>query len=311
MFKKAIFVACVAAIGSSFGQIGVFDVAQDVGSVGVKGSTTYDNATGDYTINGSGTNMYHLDDQFHFVYKKMVGNFVARARCKGYTPRGTTLPNDDCKAGWMARKALTNNSAWVGTGLHKKGLVSILLRPENNFETGEVKDSTVITNSVPNITQLERKGNLYIMGLGVEGSVMHYDTLDTVPWPSSVPDPFGVGKKLPVRLGDTVFLGLFVCSKNNQVAETYTFDSVTISGPTSIAPLFSVIQPTFSISVQSLIHNPELFSSITVVNGMGQDIIAGEPALFSSMIKRLGSGIYYVKARTLNGGTYNLKFVQR
>jgi TolB protein len=307
--RRAIFIVSACLIGhfAGFAQIGVFDAEGDVGNPQSKGKVVYSSATQEYSVTGGGNNMYHAGDQFHFVWKKVTGDFIARARCKGYVKNGAE-PDLNCKAGWMARKDLTGGSIYAGTGLHQKGLATLLYRAKDSHETGEVKDSTKITNTTPNITQLERKGNTYIMGLAIEGSAMHYDTLDTIA--RTITDDMACMDR-PALLGDSVYLGFYVCSKNEGKLETWVFDSVTISGPTSTAPLFSVIQPTFSISVQSLIHNPELFSSITVVNGMGQDIVAGEPALFSTMIKRLGSGIYYVKARTLNGGTYNLKFVQR
>jgi TolB protein len=294
MFKKAVFIAFIAAVGSSFAQLGVFEAEGEVGNCKTKGKVVYDSTTKEYAVSGAGVNVFHVDDQCHFVWKKMAGDFFVRTRSKGYVKQAAD-PDKWCKTGWMARKDITHDCAYVGTGLHPSGLVTLIDRPTTGAQTDEVQDSLKVTNATPNIMQLHRKGTTYIMGIAIEGSAMHFDTVKNV------------------ELGaEPLYVGLYVCSHNENLLETFVYDNVYMGAgePTSIAVVGNDFAPTRTIAIKSLIRTPELFSSVTVINGLGQDIIAGEPALFSSMIKRLGSGIYYVKARAVNGETYNLKFVR-
>jgi TolB protein len=311
MIRRVAFVigACLIGNIAALAQIGIFDTEGGVGNPKNKGKVVYDSKTGEYTITGSGQNMYHAQDQFHFVYKKIVGDFTVRARSKGYIKQATE-PNADCKAGWMIRKSLATGSVYAGTGLHQKGLVSLLYRAKENGETGEVKDSTKIANTTPNITQIQRKGNTYIMGIAIEGATMHYDTLDTIINPN--PNDFA-GRDRPARVGDTAYVGLYVCSKNPDALETFLFDSVSIvTGNTAVA--FPNVNPTMQsaqLSLQSLIHNPELYSSVSIFNSLGQGIRSVDPARFTSQMKLCGSGVYYIRAQTLAGTTNNWRFVQK
>ena len=56
----------------------------------------------EYTISGSGTNMWFVSDEFHFVWKKMNGNFILRTRVK-FIGKGAV---EHRKVGWMVRPKL-------------------------------------------------------------------------------------------------------------------------------------------------------------------------------------------------------------
>jgi hypothetical protein len=295
MVKKAVFIALIAVVGSSFAQLGIFDAEGEVGNPAKTGKVLYDSIAKEYTITGGGHNMFHAEDQCHFVWKKMAGDFTVRARSKGYIVQGAE-PAKYCKAGWMFRKNLSTGSPYAGTAIHQDGNVSVLARPTQSVETKDVIDTKKVTNATPIIVKFQRKGDTYIMGFAVEGAEMRYDTIKTT--------DFGQ---------DSLLLGLYVCSNNDNGVESFVFDSISmvIGNVTPIVPMVNVLTPSSNISIQSLIHNPELFSSIMVTNSRGQCIPAGKPAFFSSIAKRLESGIYYVKARSLTGAIYNLKFIQK
>src|SRR5829696_1570872 len=61
---------------------GMFDGQTDVGQVNKPGSVTYDAEKQAYTISGSGTNMWGDRDEFHFLWKRMKGNFILTARVR-------------------------------------------------------------------------------------------------------------------------------------------------------------------------------------------------------------------------------------
>ena len=57
-------------------QIGVFDAQADVGQVTHKGTATYDPVRQEYLVAGSGRNMWGAQDDFHYVWKRVSGNFI-------------------------------------------------------------------------------------------------------------------------------------------------------------------------------------------------------------------------------------------
>jgi hypothetical protein len=297
MMRGVAFVVGACLIGNiaGFAQLGVFEAEGEVGNCSTKGKVVYDSKTEEYAVSGAGVNVFHVDDQCHFVWKKMAGDFFVRVRSKGYIEQ-TTKIEEWCKAGWMARKDITHDCAYVGTGIHPSGLVTLIYRPTAGAQTGETKDSLKVSNTSPNIMQLQRTGTTYIMGIAIEGSAMHYDTVKNI------------------DLGtDPLYVGLYVCSHNEKLLETFVYDNLYMGAtePTPIAPVNKILTPAHTISIQSLIHNPEDFASITITNSIGQIITAGDPALFLRNMKQLGCGIYYINAATLAGDTYTMKFIQK
>src|SRR4051812_25373634 len=82
--------------------VGQFDGHGDVGGVATPGSVVFDAQHQTYTIAASGTNMWAGKDEFHFLWKRMKGNFILRARVeflgKGVDPHR--------KIGWIVRPNL-------------------------------------------------------------------------------------------------------------------------------------------------------------------------------------------------------------
>ncbi len=191
---------------NSFSQkIGEFDGQNDVGKILHKGSGTYDTTSGDYELSGSGTNIWFTHDDFHYVWKKMKGNFILQARGK-LVGKGVEQHR---KFGWMVRKNLDSTSEMVSATIHGDGLTSLQYRKAAHSNVDETK----FTISAPDVIQLERKGNQFIM------SVAHFgDTLVT----QEISD---------VDLGDDVYVGLFICSHNKDVLEKVAFDNVRIIVP--------------------------------------------------------------------------------
>src|SRR4051795_11464891 len=62
--------------------LGSFDDQTDIGKDTKQGSAVYDAAGDAYTITGSGTNMWMGQDEFHFVWKRMKGDFLVTTRAR-------------------------------------------------------------------------------------------------------------------------------------------------------------------------------------------------------------------------------------
>lgn len=203
-----LFVFAILNVRLSFSQenaIGQFDGQTDIGNVMLNGSAQYNPKSQSYLISGSGNNMWFNHDEFHFIWKKMKGNFILRARAH-FIGKGT-VPHR--KLGWMIRTSLDSTSAYVDAAIHGSGLTALQYRTVKGAETQEIR-STV---NAPDVIQLERKGNTFTM------SITHFG------------EPFKTLSVSKIHLGDNVYVGLFVCAHHRGVIEKAQFRNVRIVIP--------------------------------------------------------------------------------
>jgi Tol biopolymer transport system component len=185
--------------------LGVFDGHADVGRVHAPGTVKYDAATQEYHVTGSGQNMWNAHDDFHFVWKKMSGDFILsmRARLLG---KGVEQHR---KVGWTIRPTLDPNGPHVTASLHGDGMVSLQTRRTSGAATEQFKS----LDSVVDVVQLERRDGVYIMSVAKFGETLATQEL--------------TGVSLP----DTVYVGLYVCAHNDTVTEQAVFSNVRITVP--------------------------------------------------------------------------------
>ena len=201
-------VALVAAVADAQGPVGTFDGQADVGRTKHPGSTSYDSKLQKYVIAGSGANMWNDRDDFHFVWKRMTGNFILSTRAR-FIGKGV---EEHRKIGWTIRPSLESNGPHVTAALHGDGLMSLQFRRAKGGTTEEAKSPDSLPNADA-VIQLERRDGVYIMSVARFG-----DTLAT----TTVSD---------VTLPDTVYVGLFVCAHNDTVVERGAFTNVRITVP--------------------------------------------------------------------------------
>ena len=188
--------------------VGIFDAQNDVGRTKHPGSTSYDSRLQHYVIAGSGANMWNERDDFHFVWKRMTGNFILSTRAR-FIGKGV---EEHRKIGWTIRPSLESSSPHITAALHGDGLMSLQFRRASGATTEEAKSPDSLPNADA-VIQLERRDGVYIMSVARFG-----DTLAT----TTVSD---------VTLPDTVYVGLFVCAHNDSVVERGTFSNVRITVP--------------------------------------------------------------------------------
>jgi TolB protein len=185
--------------------LGLFEGQSEVGKVNQPGSGIYDDDKEEYTIAGSGTNMWGDHDEFHFVWKRMKGDFMLNART-AFIGKGVEAHR---KIGWIIRPALDTDSPQVSAVVHGDGLTSLQFRRTKGTVTEEIRSDV----TAPDVVQLERKGKTYVM------AVAHFG------------EPFVTEQVSDISLGDEVYVGLFVCSHNNDVVEKASFRDVRITVP--------------------------------------------------------------------------------
>ncbi|MDB5011037.1 MAG: biopolymer transporter TolR, partial [Mucilaginibacter sp.] len=186
-------------------SLGIFDSQSDVGYVKPKGTVVYNPQTQQYTLSGAGANMWFNHDAFHFLWKRMKGNFILRANVQ-FIGKGAV---DHRKIGWMVRSTLDSNSKYVDVAVHGVKLTAMQYRTKTNDSTHEV----VSKIEDPNVVQLERKGDIYTMSVARKGEPFSSETFTTK------------------EIGDEVYVGLFICSHSATVTERAIFSNVRIVVP--------------------------------------------------------------------------------
>ncbi|PIB35592.1 biopolymer transporter TolR [Reichenbachiella sp. 5M10] len=198
----------------SFGQsmLGLFDQSTDIGTCQNKGFASYSPANQTYTIGGSGVNMWGNTDQFHYLWTTLQGDFILRAEVSfhgyGVDPHR--------KAGWIIKNDLLPHTKHVNASLHGDGLTSLQYRPTDTGDTQEI----VSTDSHPQVIQLERRGNTFLVSTARFG------------------EPFTTVRLDEMVMDQEVYVGLYVCSHNSDIVETATFRNVRIvkPAPASLVP---------------------------------------------------------------------------
>src|SRR5947208_6837570 len=150
-------------VGSSAGAqaaIGVFDAHGNVGHVRHAGSVSYDPRTQAYRVAGSGQNMWNERDDFHFVWKRMTGNFILSTRTRFLGRAGDAHR----KIGWTIRPSLVTDAPHVTAALHGNGLMSVQFRRTPGAMTEEVKSRDSLPDADA-VIQLERRDGIYIMSV--------------------------------------------------------------------------------------------------------------------------------------------------
>ncbi len=199
---------CAAASGdvlSAQSRLGVFAADTNVGRA--TGSTSYDPQQQAYVIAGSGQNMWDTRDDFHFVWKRVSGNFIVSTRAR-FLGTGVEAHR---KIGWTIRPSLEPGSAHVTAALHGNGLMSLQFRRKPGAITEEEKSADSLPDGA--IIRLERRDGVYVLSVAQVG------------------DTFVTQRLAGVTLPDTVYVGLFVCSHNATVTERAAFHNVRIATP--------------------------------------------------------------------------------
>ncbi|MCB8994010.1 MAG: TolB family protein [Bacteroidales bacterium] len=183
-------------------RLGLFDTFTNIGSPATPGTASYSEPSQVYTLSGSGSNIWFGNDSFSFLWKRMNGDFILQTRIafagEGHEPHR--------KAGIMLRTSTDPGSPTISCTVHGDGLTSLQYRTKQGEDMQEVKFSI----SGPDVLQLEKKGNSYIM------SVAHFGEI------------YQSAKIENIDLGNDVLAGLFICSHNNDYVETATFKNTRI-----------------------------------------------------------------------------------
>lgn len=202
-------------------DLGIFTGSGDIGMVGQKGSVAFNAADSSYTISGGGTNMWFDSDQLHYVWKKVSGDVSIEAEIE-WLGQGVDAHRKACL---IIRQDLDTSGIYVDAAVHGDGLTSIQYRESKGGMTREVQSNL----SSPKQVRLEKLGDYFSMSVASgDGSFK----------------PSGGSFKLEFQ--EPFYIGLGVCSHNNEVLESAVFSKVRIdslaSEPDSLLSVESTLE---------------------------------------------------------------------
>ena len=185
-------------------ELGSFTNAGDVGMVKHAGSASFDAAAMSYTVAGGGENMWAVTDAFHYVWKQMSGDVTLAADISFPEPGG----NPHKKAVLLIRQSLDADSAYADAALHADGLTSLQYREAKGARTYEIQAGV----AGPKLLRLEKRGKYVSLSIAKEGGELH-----------------PAGGSFRLELSEPFYVGLGVCSHDNEVLEKAVFRDVKLT----------------------------------------------------------------------------------
>ena len=205
----------------------MFDDQSEVGQPAHVGSAALGGTNDTYEIAGGGANMWFTNDAFHFVWKRLSGDFALQAAVEWLGSGG----NAHRKACLLIRQDLSPDSAYVDAAVHGNGLTSLQFRASKGGLTHEIEANI----SGPPAVGIERQGDTFFMTLPSHGGRAHSPRLYS---------PAGPFIRLALR--DPVYVGLGVCAHDDQVLERARFVNVELKPGTSS----SEVKPTLHCALE-------------------------------------------------------------
>lgn len=204
---------CLLFWNFSFAQeadLGVFENQTDIGNPNNSGSSSYDPSAQVYTLKGSGYNIWFERDEFHFLHRKLSGDFILTANFE-FVGEGV---DPHRKVGWMLRASLDDNAPHVSAVAHGDGLTVLQWRVMKGAFMRDPEDEIFFPKGNFEIIQLERAGKTVTMRVAHPGEPLQV-----------------IGSYEAENLPDEVFAGLFINSHNPDEIEEARVWNVRIDVP--------------------------------------------------------------------------------
>jgi hypothetical protein len=199
--------------------IGIFQGQSDIGGAVVPGSASYDAATGSYTINSAGYNVWYTRDEFRYLWKKMSGDISLAADIAYPDPKGY----DDRKAVLVIRQNLDDASKEAVVALHGGGMIHLAQRPEKDVRVKDMEyriggrgisggaspDSLVPVNAKR--IGIEKHGDSFALFVSLQGEPMHQ-----------------FGPPITLHLDGPFYVGIGFCSHLPDKSDTAVLSNVAL-----------------------------------------------------------------------------------
>jgi beta-galactosidase len=189
-------------------------LSADIGSVGLAGSATYCN--GQFTVSGSGADIWGTVDAFQFVYVYVPVCTNCDIRTRVASVQNTSA---NAKAAVMIRESLASNSVHALVDVEPSAGLEFLFRTN----TGGSSYSSSVAGQPPNWVRLTRTNNIFTAFWSPDGNV--WTQIATT----------------NIAMAGSAYVGLAVCAHDNSVLNTSVLENFSASFLPNTAPLFSAI----------------------------------------------------------------------
>ena len=206
--------ASLATSSHLFAQypVGIFDDHTDIGNPKMSGSASYDEATQSYRIAGAGSNIWFNRDEFHFIYKKLKGDFILTADFEFSGDTASAIGHR--KIGWMIRESTDEGAASANACKHIDGLVVLQWRPYKGMFMRDPEEERFYAKKGGQTIQLTRVGKTITMKIAHPGEPLQL-----------------VGSYETDVLNGEVLVGLYICSHDSNAVAHARVWNVRIDKP--------------------------------------------------------------------------------
>jgi hypothetical protein len=218
-------ITCGLFASAKAGDLGLFEQEADIGKPTKAGSTTFAPQDGVYELTGGGANMWFTNDAFHFVWKRVSGDFALDAAVQWVAEGG----NAHRKACLVVRQSLGPDSAYVDVAVHGNGMTSLQYREASGGLTHEIQVRPAKAGQQSRPSQggeipaqpatrmgIERQGESFVALLPKAGETSAEANAPLSP----------AGAFMRLKFDDPVYVGLGVCSHDDAVVEKARFSQV-------------------------------------------------------------------------------------
>ncbi len=209
---------------------GIFEGQSDVGAVTPPGAAHFDPASGAYTITSAGANLWSTADGFHFVWKKVSGDFALAADID--FPVKTGAHSEHRKAILIFRQTLDADSAYADAAQHGSGLTALQFRQSK----GDTTQSIELNIDPPSRVQLVKRGDTFTLFVSRHGEPLHQS-----------------GAAIKLHLEEPFYAGIGLCAHDAHAVETATFSHLAFK---QLAPLAAPSATTLYSTVQAIEIDP-------------------------------------------------------
>ncbi len=199
--------------------IGRFEGQSDIGSAVVPGSARFDPATGQYTIDSAGYNVWYTRDEFRYLWRRMSGDVSLAADIAFPDPKGY----GDRKAVLVIRQDLDDDSREAIVALHGLGMIHLAQRPAKGARVkdlefriggrgrpgGETPDSLVPV--MARRIGIEKRGDAFALFVSLEGEPLHQ-----------------FGPPITLHLDEPFYVGIGFCSHLPDKSDTAVLANVVL-----------------------------------------------------------------------------------
>ena len=199
--------------------IGIFEGQSDIGSAVIPGSASYDAATGRYTINSAGYNVWYMRDEFRYLWKKMSGDVSLAADISFPDPNGYS----DRKAVLIIRQNLDDDSKEVIVALHGAGMIQLAQRPQKDVRVNDMEyrvggrgrpggaNPDSLVGVFAKRIGIEKRGDSFALFVSLEGEPMHQ-----------------FGPPIHLHLDGPFYVGIGFCSHVPDKSDTAVLSNVVL-----------------------------------------------------------------------------------